>query len=209
MTNIKIDNDITIVSESFNHGKKLSPFLNAGIIMHGRIFSSKVQPSYSVPSQVLGDIIDDNESIEEEYFISEKELYNKKGWAWHKNAKAIDKVSKSGHNYTFKEGKMEGPDALTKPSRTIITSEGGKTPSRIKHIITIKGRYRRLTTKELDKLSGFPGDWTKYGLRSSSDQSRDHEYQIPNARRAFLIGNALVVGCVTRIGSALEEKIMI
>ena len=46
-------------------------------------------------------------------------------------------------------------------------------------------------------------------LRSSSDQSGDHEYQIPKARRAFLIGNALVVGCVTRIGSALEEKIMI
>ena len=104
---------------------------------------------------------------------------------------------------------MEWPDALTKPSRTIITSEGGKTPSRTKHIIKIKGRYRRLIPKELDKLSGFPGDWTKYGLRSSSDQSGDHEYQIPNSRRAFLIVNALVVGCVTRIGSALEEQIMI
>ena len=168
--------------------------MNAGIIMNGRTFTSKVLPPYSGPSHVLGDIIDDNGNIEEEYLISEKELYNKKGWAWHKNAKAIDKVSKSGYNYTFKEGKMKWPDALTKPSRTIITSEGGKTPSRTKHIIKIKGRYRRLTPKELDKLSGFPRDWTKYGLRSSSDQSRDHEYQIPNARRAFFIGNALVVG---------------
>ena len=58
-------------------------------------------------------------------------------------------------------------------------------------------------------LSGFPGDWTKYGLRIASDQSVDYEYQIPNSRRAFLIVNALVVGCVTRIGSSLEEKIMI
>ena len=123
VTNIKIDNDTAIVSKSFNHGKKLSPFLNAGIIMHGRIFTSKVVPSYIGPSQVLGDIIDDNGNIGEEYFISEKELYNKKGWAWHKNAKAIDKVSKSGHNYTFKEGKMEWPDAhfheLLLPARVV------------------------------------------------------------------------------------------
>ena len=53
--------------------------MNAGIIMNGKIFTSKVEPSFSGPSQVLGDIIDDNERIEEEYFISEKELYNKKG----------------------------------------------------------------------------------------------------------------------------------
>ena len=44
---IKIDNDIAIASKSFNHGKKLSPFLNAGIIMNGKIFTSKVEPSSS------------------------------------------------------------------------------------------------------------------------------------------------------------------
>ena len=38
---------------------------------------------------------------------------------------------------------------------------------------------------------------------------KDHEYQMPNAKREFLIENALVVGCVTRIGSALEEKIIL
>ena len=36
---------------------------------------------------------------------------------------------------------------------------------------------------------------------------KDHECQISNSKRESLIENALLVGCVTRIGSALEEKI--
>ena len=59
---------------------------------------------------------------------------------------------------------MIWPDPLDKPSRTIITSEGGSTPSRFKHIIQIDGKYRRLTPSELDQLSEFPKDWTRVGV---------------------------------------------
>ena len=38
---------------------------------------------------------------------------------------------------------------------------------------------------------------------------KDHEYQIPNSKRELLIENTFVVGCVTRIGSSLEEKIIL
>ena len=52
---------------------------------------------------------------------------------------------------------MAFPDFLDRPSRTIITGEGGKGPSRFKHVVyTSNGRYRRLTPLELERLNMFP-----------------------------------------------------
>ena len=51
---------------------------------------------------------------------------------------------------------MSLTDSLDKPSRTIITSEGGKSASRTKHLIQVGNKYRRLTPRELEKLSMFP-----------------------------------------------------
>ena len=45
------------------------------------------------------------------------------------------KSKTGGYTYKFAEGKMVFPDALDKPSRTIITGEGGPSPSRFKHVI--------------------------------------------------------------------------
>lgn len=89
---------------------------------------------------------------------------------------------------------MAFPDKLENPARTIITSEGGKTPSRFKHIIYQKGRYRRLTPIELERLNLFPDDFTKND-------------NITNVKRAFLMGNALVVGIVEKIRNQIEEEI--
>ena len=69
-------------------------------------------------------------------------------------------------------------------------AEGGTTPSRFKHLIlTESGRYRRLTPRELERLNGFPDDWTDTGM--------------PDGRRAFMMGNALVVGLVERVAHSL------
>ena len=88
---------------------------------------------------------------------------------------------------------MAFPDALDKPSRTIITGEGGPAPSRFKHVIlTPSGRYRRLTPLELERLNMFPDNHTQ----NASD-----------SRRAFLMGNALVTGIVERIGIVLKERL--
>ena len=89
---------------------------------------------------------------------------------------------------------MAFPDSLDKPSRTILTGEGGKTPSRFKHVIRIGRKYRRLTPLELERLAGFPDNWTKL------------ESGITDGRRAFFVGNALVVGIVELIGRQLAKE---
>ena len=89
---------------------------------------------------------------------------------------------------------MVFPDPMDKPSRTIITGEGGRGASRFKHVVSPDGRrYRRLTPVELERLNMFPDD---------------HTAGVSDAWRAFFMGNALVVGVVERIASALAEGIV-
>ncbi len=91
--------------------------------------------------------------------------------------------------YTYDEGAIPFPDPTDTPSRTILTGEGGATPSRFKHLIkTEDGRFRRLTPRELERLNGFPGDWT---------------VGMSDGRRAFMMGNALVVGAVEKVANEL------
>ena len=104
--------------------------------------------------------------------------------------------------YNFSEGAVAFPDDINKPSRTIITSEGGKSASRTKHLIKIKGQYRRLFPIELERLNMFPDDFTKYGL-----DENDKKVKILDTKRAFLMGNALVVGVVEKIGKNLIKKV--
>jgi len=89
---------------------------------------------------------------------------------------------------------MAYPDSKDKPARTIITAEGGRTPSRFKHIIKDGRRHRRLTPIELERLNGFPDNHTK--LDGVSD-----------VRRAFFMGNALVVGLITDVAEILAREI--
>ena len=80
---------------------------------------------------------------------------------------------------------------LDSPARTIITSEGGQTPSRFKHIILDpwKEQYRTLTPEEVEKICGFPSGWTNTGM--------------PDNWRYFCMGNALVVGLIEKMGKIL------
>ena len=48
-------------------------------------------------------------------------------------------------------------DSPDRPSRTVVTDEIGRTPSRMRHIIEYEeGRYRRLSPEETERLNGFP-----------------------------------------------------
>jgi DNA (cytosine-5)-methyltransferase 1 len=89
---------------------------------------------------------------------------------------------------------MVFPDSLDKPSRTIITGEGGKSASRFKHVIKTKKGYRRLTPVELERLNMFPDNHTKFE-------------GITDTKRAFFMGNALVVGVIEKIGRELYNQI--
>lgn len=188
ISDFEIEGSIKEVSDNFNKEGKASPFGNAGMMAHRQVFSVDASPVYAGTNQTLGDILVNESFVPEDFFISEKDLPR---WIYEKGAKKIDRVSKEGFKYTFSEGGMAFPDPLDKPSRTMITGEGGNAPSRFKHVVlTPSGRYRRLIPIELERLNMFPDNHT-------------YHPEVSDGRRAFLMGNALVCGIVELIGKSL------
>ncbi len=187
-----INGSISEISDNFNKGKKDSPFGNAGIIYDRHVFSVDATPIHDGTCQTLGDNLVDETFVPEEFFISDEELPK---WQYEKGAKKIKRISKDGYEYIFSEGGMAFPDHLDKPSRTMITGEGGASPSRFKHVVkTTSGKFRRLIPLELERLNMFPDNHTMHP-------------KVSDGRRAFLMGNALVCGIVERIGKSLYRYI--
>lgn len=187
-----IEGTIQEVSSGFNKGKKDSPFGNAGMMMDRHVYSVDADSLYDGPRQTLGGNLIDENLVPEEFFISDEDLPK---WQYEKGAKKIERVSKEGYKYIFSEGGMTFPDYLDQPSRTIITGEGGNSPSRFKHVVQTKsGRYRRLLPIELERMNMFPDNHTLHP-------------QVSDGRRAFLMGNALVCGIVEQIGKSLYQFI--
>ena len=192
VSSFDINGKIQEVSANFNKGKKDSPFGNAGIMRDRHVYSVDAEPVYDGTMQTLGDNLVDEDFVPEEFFIQEEELPK---WQYEKGAKKINRVSKEGFEYVFSEGGMAFPDHLDKPSRTMITGEGGNAPSRFKHVVqTPSGRYRRLIPIELERLNMFPDNHT-------------YHPEVSDGRRAFLMGNALVCGIVQEIGRSLYRFI--
>lgn len=192
LSEFNIDGSLKEVSDNFNKGKKDSPFGTAGIMINRNVLSVDSSAIYEGTTQTLGDILVDEEFVPEEFYISDEELPK---WQYEKGAKKINRVSKAGFEYVFSEGGMAFPDYLDKPSRTMITGEGGAAPSRFKHVVkTPSGRHRRLIPIELERLNMFPDNHT-------------YHPEISDGRRAFLMGNALVCGIVEAIGKSLYRTI--
>lgn len=188
----EIEGTIKEVSDNFNKDGKNSPFGSAGIMRNRCVYSVNAEAVYDGPSMTLGGNVVDESLVPEEFFISEEDVAK---WEYEKGAKKIERTSKEGFKYTFSEGGMAFPDSLDKPSRTIITGEGGAAASRFKHVIlTPSGRYRRLIPIELERLNMFPDNHTCHP-------------DVTDGRRAFLMGNALVCGIVQQIGKSLYRFI--
>jgi DNA (cytosine-5)-methyltransferase 1 len=185
----KIDGALHEISESFG-SRKPTPFLSGGVMSERRVTTRSLRPDYEGERQTLGDILQHELDVPPDYFIPETQI---ESWRYLKGAKAEPRVHKgTGLQYFYQEGAIPFPDRIDQPSRTILTGEGGSSASRFKHIIqTPSGRYRRLTPVELERLNGFPPDWTATGM--------------PDGRRAFMMGNALVVGVVKRIALELAH----
>ena len=184
ISSFEIIGDLKEVSETFNKDKSLSPFKNAGVMRNRQVATMQVTPSYEGHHISLGEILLDEAFIPDEFFIPVEEVSK---WEYAKGGKSEIRINKTtGFQYRYSEGAMAFPDSTDKPSRTIITGEGGTAPSRFKHVIlTPSGRLRRLVPIELERLNMFPDD---------------HTVETSNLRRAFLMGNALVTGIVERIG---------
>lgn len=186
----ELTGDLVQVSDNFNKGSKNSPFENSGFMIDGHVTTIKTQPEYDGKYTVLGDILEKDE-VDSEFYVSEKDLTK---WEYLKGSKTIQRISKDGHSYNYSEGSMVFPDSLDNSSRTIITGEGGKTPSRFKHVVETSYGLRRLTPIELERLNMFPDNHTKLE-------------GITNNKRAFFMGNALVVGVIEKMGKVLYEQI--
>lgn len=186
----KLKGDIVSISENFNRDKKTGMFENSGLMIDGNVTTIKTQPNYEGNFTILKDLIQNGE-VTEDFYIKNEELDK---WKYLKGPKKEMRTNSDGFEYNYSEGGMIFPDPLDKPSRTIITGEGGKSASRFKHVIQTPKGFRRLSPVELERLNMFPDDHTK--LDGVSD-----------TKRAFFMGNALVVGVIEKIGIALIEKI--
>lgn len=191
LNNFELTGSLVELTGSFNKKGNLSPFENSGIMLNRKVITKKVLPNYLGKMTVLRDIIINETEVPEEFFINEESLEK---WNYLKGAKKEKRVNKkNGFEYSYNEGAMIFPDALDKPSRTIVTGEGGTSPSRFKHVIrTDSGKLRRLTPLELERLNMFP---------------ENHTSGASNTKRAFLMGNALVVGVIEKIGKELVKQL--
>lgn len=185
-----LNGDVVSISKNFNKNGVSGLFENAGLMVNGLVTTVKTKPNYNGEFTFLKDLIQNGE-VTSEFYIDKGDLDK---WMYLKGPKKEMRTNAQGFEYNYSEGGMSFPDALDKPSRTIITGEGGKSPSRFKHVIQTPKGYRRLSPVELERLNMFPDEHTK--LEGVSD-----------TKRAFFMGNALVVGVIEKIGIALNKKI--
>lgn len=212
--------DLSDVSSMFNSGRRrsTSPFANSGVMANGNVFTCKTRPKYHGERQSLGDILVKPGKIKDEFILTPSSILKEKGWMYLKGGKKETRTTSDGYQYKYSEGPITFPDDLRRASRTIITGEGGRSPSRFKHVVKFrptKSQFnsmnlecedaqnvraslglqsnewlRRLMPIELERLNGFPDD---------------HTGDVAETKRAFFMGNALVVGIVERIARILHE----
>ncbi|MDD4455111.1 MAG: DNA (cytosine-5-)-methyltransferase [Candidatus Methanomethylophilaceae archaeon] len=158
-------------------------FLSAGVMKDHQIYTRGVTPRFNGKRARLRDILEDD--VDERFYVKALDLPK---WEFMKGPKKL-KRKKAGTNitYLYSEGGIPFPDNLDGPGRTMLTSEGTK--NRSSHIISGKdGRYRILTPVECERMNGFPDDWTN---------------TMTERQRYFVMGNALVVGLIKKMGDSL------
>ena len=144
-------------SRSIGRACRITPFRESGVMWQGRVWTRTVKPTTTAKFLTLGDVLVPDDEVPESFFIPDEQLSR---WEYLKGAKSEDRVAENGHATATKRAASRTPTrptALTHdPNR-----EGGRSPSRFKHVIeTDDGRLRRLTPIELERLNGFPDDWT-------------------------------------------------
>ena len=175
--------ELTDVSNTFKFD-----FYNAGVMVDGKIYTSKLKPVNNQLKTLRS--IREKGNVDDKYFLSKEKI---KSFEYLKGGKKIPRIKPNGDPYTYAEGSMPFPDNLDAPARTMLTSESGT--SRMTHVIEDMKtkKLRLLTPKECERINGFPDEWTNTGM---SDK-----------RRYFMMGNALVVGIVSKIGIEIHNII--
>ena len=180
--------DIVYISDEFNFH-----FFNAGIMVNGIVHTYKVMPEDSGKVTTLGDILE-KEEVDEKYFLLNEKLEK---WTYLKGSKKIERTKPNGETYCYSEGAISFPDKLDVPARTMLTSES--TLNRSSHVVkdNISGNLRTLTPVEAERIQMFPDNWTNIKSKAMTER-----------RRFFMMGNALVVGIVGKLGKYLEKIVI-
>lgn len=208
----KIPEGIGELSDTFSFD-----FENTGAMKDGVVYTIKTTPAYYGENITLGDIMEEGE-IDSQFFIPEERLYytypdinhsdetknqlskeQRQTWQYIKGAKKINRKAANGHEYVFSEGPVPMIDEYDKPARTMLTSEGSF--SRTTHIVRDKmtGKIRLLTPIEMERIQGFPTNWTKECLVDGE------KLEMPVNKRRFMMGNALVVNLVEQMEKQLSD----
>ena len=183
MTNISNYKDLVDISDNFKN-----QFYNSGVMFNGEVFTAKLEPDCNEVFALRK--IRETKDVDEKYFLSEDKIEK---FRYLKGYKRIPRIKPNGETYMYSEGAMSFPDNLELPARTMLTSESGV--SRTTHVIEDykTNKLRLLTPLECERINGFPDTWTNTGMTDK--------------KRYFMMGNALVVGVVEKIGIELEKII--
>jgi len=175
-------NELVEVSDNFAFS-----FKNSGVMVEGNIHTLTTVPNKRKSKQLI-DIIQKNE-IDARFFLNEKQ---KKKISELRGSKKINRTNSEGKKYVYSEGSMSPYDNLFLPGRTMLTSEG--TINRSTHIIKDfnNNELRVLTPVECERLNQFPDNWTD---------------TMPEKKRYFMMGNALVCGVIKKMGKEISKII--
>jgi DNA (cytosine-5)-methyltransferase 1 len=177
---IDFNQDVKTISDTHK-----GAFFESGVMTGNQVYTAKYVAK-TKEAKKLGQVLQSN--VEEKYFLGE----DLAKWEYLKGSKDEPRKTKEGFEYMFREGAIAFPDLLDRPARTMLTSESSK--NRSTHVVADPqkdGRLRVLTPVECERLNGFDDDWTNTGM--------------PEKFRYFCMGNALVVGLVTKMGNTLNE----
>lgn len=183
--------DIVEVSDSFS-----TQFWNSGSMIEGRVVTKELDPYYDGASLVLRDVLECSSDLPTSLYLSEDKVDK---FRYLRGAKKFERTNSEGFTYTYSEGAMALVDSSDLPSRTLLTSEGSI--SRTTHLIEDDKGHRLLTPLEIERLQGFPDNWTAIKL------SKGKEVAVSDTRRKFFMGNALVVEVIENLGKYIASRL--
>ena len=181
-TNLREIEDLADLSDNYAF-----PFENSGVLVDGWAYTIRTAPILEEPT-TLGEITESG--VDEHYYLNDKQ---KGQFEYLRGSKKIPRLRPDGTEYMYSEGGMSPYDGMELPGRTMLTSEGSV--NRSTHIVkdAATGELRILTPVECERLNMFPDNWTDSGM--------------PENRRYFMMGNALVTGIISRLGERIADII--
>ncbi len=186
----KVNNkDLTVYKDAVEMTENFEwTFQNSGVMKDGVVSTIKTLPIGKPPIPLRETI--ETGKISDDFFLDSKA---KEKFEYLKGGKKINRVKPNGEHYVYSEGSMSFPEDLDQPGRTMLTSEG--TTNRSTHVVADyqTKKLRLITPIEAERLQSFPDDWTNTGM--------------PNRRRYFMMGNALVTKIISDLSETLEEII--